>query len=78
MEHTRQPGPLKLGEKSRNPIRSNLMMPSLQIRLIGVCVPVAIFVLLGVVETERCVDRGALVHELDGTAGISADITNGQ
>ena len=54
------------------------MMPSLQIRLIGVCVPVAIFVLLGVVETERCVDRGALVHELDGTAGISADITNGQ
>ena len=40
-------------------------------------IPVAVFMLFSVVETEGCVNCGALIHELDGTAGISTDITNG-
>ena len=37
-----------------------------------------VLVLVGVVETEGLVDRGALVHELNGTARVRRNVTNGQ
>ena len=36
-----------------------------------------VLVLVGVVQAERLVDRGALVHELDGTARIGRDVADG-
>ena len=36
-----------------------------------------VLVLVGVVQAERLVDRGALVHELDGTAWIGRDVADG-
>ena len=40
--------------------------------------PFRVFVLFGVVETKRGVDRGAFVHKLNGTARIGADVADGQ
>lgn len=49
------------------------------VALASVCpVPVVIYVLVGVVHTERLIDGGALVHELDGAPGVSRDVTDGQ
>lgn len=35
-------------------------------------------VLVGVVHAERLVDGGALVHELDGAAGVGRDVADGE
>ena len=40
--------------------------------------PVVLDVLLGVVELERVVDGRALLHELDGAAGVGRDVADGQ
>jgi hypothetical protein len=37
-----------------------------------------VLVPVGVVEAEGLVDGRALVHELDGAAGISRNVANGQ
>ena len=37
-----------------------------------------VLVLVGVVQAERLVDRGALVHELDGAAGVGGDVADGE
>lgn len=41
-------------------------------------VPVVVDVLVGIVHAEGLVDGGALVHELDGAAGVSRDVADGE
>lgn len=40
--------------------------------------PVVVDVLVGVVHAEGLVDGGALVHELDGAAGVGRDVADGE
>ena len=37
-----------------------------------------VLVPVGVVQAERLVDGGTLVHELDGAAGVGGDVADGK
>jgi hypothetical protein len=40
--------------------------------------PLIVDVLLGVIQLKRMVDRGALLHELDGTARVGRYVADGE